>query len=167
MSETERQQPGDGDTRAVLLGWLGFHRDAIADKCRGLSDEQLVTASISPSKLTVLGLVRHLTEMERVYAAYALGGGELEFVYGPYEDGGPEGDFDDLTPAHVAPSLAALRAEQAASDAAIARFDSLDAPGAGNGRSLQWNLVKLLQEYARHNGHADLIREALDGTTGE
>jgi hypothetical protein len=162
-----KREPGDGDERSILLGWLAFHRDALTDKYVGVSREQLVVASTPPSKLTLLGLVRHLTEMERVYFTYALGGGELEFVYGPYEEGGPEGDFDDLTPEMAVASFEALSAEQARADALIGGFDSLDTPGAGNGRSLRWNVVKVIQEYARHNGHADLIREALDGVTGE
>ncbi len=163
-----KHEPLEGDERAIVLGWLAFHRQATADKCVGLSDEQLVLASVPPSKLTLLGLVRHLTEMERVYGTWAIGGGEsLEFVYGPYEDGGPEGDLDDLTPDMVAPSLEAWKRERSLNDELIAGVDSLDLKGAGNGRSLRWNLVKLMQEYARHNGHADLIRESIDGTTGE
>lgn len=162
-----RSDAADGDPRDVLLGWLRFHRQAISDNCDGLTREQLVLAAVPPSKLTLLGLVRHLTEMERVYAVYALGGGELEFVYGPYQDGGPEGDFDDLTPAHVDLSMERWRAECDLADRAIAATGALDAFGLGNRRSLAWNLAKLLQEYARHNGHADLIREAIDGATGE
>jgi len=112
--------------------------------------------------------VRHITEMERVYGSWGVGGGgELEFVYGPYEDGGPEGDLDDLTPAMVAPSIAAWRQEGAANDAALTAADDLGSADTGNGRMVRWNLVKLIQEYARHNGHADLIREAIDGVTGE
>lgn len=161
-------EPGEGDERTVLLAWLAFHRQAMVDKRAGLSDQQMVTASVPPSKLTLLGLMRHLTEMERVYATWAIaGGGQLEFVYGPYEDGGPEGDLDDLTPEMVAPSIAAWEGERLLADAMIAGIDSLDQVGAGNGHSLRWNLVKLLQEYARHNGHADLIRESIDGITGE
>jgi hypothetical protein len=163
-----KHEPLEGDERSIILGWLAFHRQATADKCTSLSDEQMVLASVPPSKLTLLGLVRHLTEMERVYGTWAIGGaGELEFVYGPYEAGGPEGDLDDLTPDMVTPSVEAWNHERARNDELIAAADSLDQRGAGNGRSLRWNLIKLMQEYARHNGHADLIRESIDGTTGE
>ncbi len=117
--------------------------------------------------MSLLGLVRHLTEMERVYAVFALGGGELEFVYGPYVDGGPDGDFDGLVPDDAEGSFAAWQRERSAADAAIASFTDLGSCGSGNGRSVRWNVVKLLQEYARHNGHADLIRQSLDGATGE
>jgi hypothetical protein len=163
-----KHEPLEGDERAIVLGWLAFHRQATADKCVGLSDEQLVLASVPPSKLTLLGLIRHLTEMERVYGTWAIGGGgDLEFVYGPYEEGGREGDLDDLTPDMVAQSIDAWNRELARNDELIGAVNSLDQKGAGNGRSVRWNLVKLMQEYARHNGHADLIRESIDGTTGE
>jgi len=163
-----KSEPGDHDERSVLIGWLTFHRQALSDKSAGLSDQQLVTASVPPAKLTLLGLIRHLTEMERVYGAWALAGhGELQFVYGPYEDGGPEGDLDDLTAEMVEPSMRAWDDERAATDAALDRIDDLATTGSGNDRSVRWNLVKLIQEYARHNGHADLIRESIDGATGE
>jgi hypothetical protein len=111
--------------------------------------------------------VRHLTEMERVYVVFALGGGELEFVYGPYEEGQPDGDFDGLTAEMVDASIEAWHAERRHADTLIASFAALDEAGRGNGRSMRWNLVKVIQEYARHNGHADLIRQAIDGATGE
>ncbi len=163
-------EPRDADERDLVLGWLSYHRDAFASKCEGVDDAQLVAAGPARTTMSLLGLMRHLTEMERVYATYALGGsptGELEFVYGPYVEGGPDGDFDGLTPGHVEASTAAWRTERAAADRAIASTTSMDTLGAGNGKSLRWNLIKLMQEYARHNGHADLIRQSIDGATGE
>ena len=159
--------PRDGDERSVLLGWLAFHRAALATKCAGLAAADLVTASSPPSNLTLLGLVRHLTEMERVYLVYALGPpGDLTFVYGDYEDGGPEWDLDvDDSMADV--SMAQWESEKLASDAMLSEYSSLDTIGSGNGRSVRWNLQKLVGEYARHNGHADLLRERIDGATGE
>ena len=117
--------------------------------------------------MSLLGLVRHLTEMERVYFTYCIGGGELEWVYGPYEDDGPAGDFDNLRPGMIEPSLEAWRREREHADRLIAGQESLDAPGAGSKRTIRENLLKVIQEYARHNGHADLFRESIDGTTGE
>ncbi len=163
-------EPADADERGLLVGWLAFHRDAFAAKCAGIDDDQLVQPGPGGTTMSLLGLMRHLTEMERVYAVFALGGsssGELEFVYGPYVDGGPDGDFDGLTPAHAQPSFAAWRAERDAGDRAIAACPTTDTVGVGNGRSVRWNLTKLMQEYARHNGHADLIRQSIDGATGE
>src|SRR5262245_12825458 len=127
-------EPPDAGERELLLGWLAFHRDTMAAKCAGLSPDELVAAAALPSRLTLLGLVRHLTEMERVYAAYALGPpGALHFVYGDYEDEGPEWDFD-VDASLVEESMAAWQREREAADAAIASPRSLhDADGA-NGR---------------------------------
>ena len=88
-------EPPDGDERGVLLGWLTFHRDALDAKCAGLDAEQLSTRSAPPSPLSLLGLVRHLTEMERLYVGRALGPKtEPRFVWAYYTDDGPEGDID-------------------------------------------------------------------------
>jgi hypothetical protein len=160
-------EPPDGDERAILLGWLHFHRNALGAKCAGLDDDQLVTRSASPSPLSLLGLVRHLTEMERAYGAWALGPKvELQWVWGDYTDGGPEWDFD-VDASMVADSMVAWDREKQAADGRFDEHTSLDSVGAGNGRTLRWNLQKLVGEYARHNGHADLIRERIDGQTGE
>ena len=149
------------------MGWLRFHRDALAAKADGLDPEQLTTPSAPPSALTILGLVRHLTEMERVYGAWAVGGrGDLVFVYGDYVDGGPEWDFD-VDRSMVDESMANWRTECEATDRAVAEADSIDSIGTGNRRSVRWNLHKLVGEYARHNGHADIMRERVDGSTGE
>jgi Protein of unknown function (DUF664) len=161
-------EPQPGSERDILLGWLAFHRDTLAAKCADVSADALVRTGLGGSTLSLLGLVRHLTEMERVYATYSLGGAdELVFVYGPYDDGGPEGDFDGLTPDMVDASMAAWHAERDRADASIAALPSLDHARPGSPRTARWCLVKLVQEYARHNGHADLIRQSIDGTTGE
>ena len=149
-------EPVDGDERTLLLGWLAFLRDALAAKCAGLTPDQLTFMSVPPSDLTLLGLVRHLTEMERVYLVYALGGGELRYVYGPYDGDGPDRDIEELEPAMAEDSFDNWHAERDVADELIAAAPSLDAPGAGNGRSVRWNLLKVLHEYARHMGHADL-----------
>ena len=160
-------EPGDGDERIVLQGWLEFHRSALAAKCAGLDATQLVAASSPPSNLTLLGLVRHMTEMERVYLVYALGPkGDLSFVYGDYVDGGPEWDFD-VDASMVDDSFKRWELERQAANALLRQHASLDAIGTGNGYSVRWNLQKLVGEYARHNGHADLLRERIDGATGE
>jgi hypothetical protein len=168
MSGTARApEPTDGDERSVLLGWLAFHRDALKAKCADLDADQLVARSAQPSPLSLLGLVRHLTEMERVYAVWALGPkADLRFVWGDYVDGGPEWDID-VDASMRADSMTAWEREKHAADERIGQHATLDSVGAGNGRSLRWNLQKLVGEYARHNGHADLLRERIDGQTGE
>jgi uncharacterized protein DUF664 len=80
-------EPADGDVGSVLLGWLAFHRNGLAAKCAGLDAEQLVARSAPPSPLSLLGLVRHLTEMERAYGTWALGPkSDLQWVWGEGSD---------------------------------------------------------------------------------
>jgi hypothetical protein len=166
VGPTRTDQPGDGDERSIILGWLAFHRDALEAKCQGLTDEQLVERAARPSRLSLLGIVRHMAEMERAYGAWPLGPrARLTWVWGTYENN-EEHDFDCAV-ADVAESFRAWREERARTDAAIAQHASLDEIGEGNGHSLRWNLAKLVGEYARHNGHADIIRERIDGQTGE
>lgn len=121
MSATGRvPEPADGDARSVLLRWLAFHRDALQAKCAGLDADHLVERSAPPSPLSLLGLVRHLTEMERVYGSWALGPkSELHWVWGEYTDGGPEWDIDADT-SMVDESMAAWKREKATTDERIA-----------------------------------------------
>ena len=113
------------------------------------------------------GLIRHLTEMERVYAAWALGPkSELRFVWGDYTDDGPEWDIE-ADASMLADSMIGWEREKRTTDERIQQHAEPDSIGAGNGYSLRWNLQRLIGEYARHNGHADLIRERIDGQTGE
>jgi hypothetical protein len=159
-------EPGDGEERELLLGWLAFHRNALEATCAGLTDDQLAERSAPPSALSLLGLVRHLSEMERVYGVWGnTCTSELVRVWGPYVEGGPEPDLD-CDASQVAASMRAWRDEKASTDGAVRGLDLDDSRGA-NGRSLRWNLQKLVGEYARHNGHADLLRERIDGRTGE
>ena len=162
-SVTRAQQPSDGGERSLVLGWLGFYRDALEAKATDLTPEQLIEPSTPPSSMSLLGLIRHLSEMERVYGFFAFSGGPLELRY--CRDN-PEGDFEDLVVQDVLPSIEAWRDECRASDDAIAGV-ALDETAPGNGLTVRWNLMKLLGEYARHAGHADLLRERIDGTVGE
>lgn len=158
-------EPGNLDERELLLGWLAFHRDALCAKCDGLAPEQLVSQSAPPSNLTLLGLVRHMTEMERVYLVRALSGEPLTLVYCTDDD--PEADFEGLVPEMATASIERWYSERRAADRLLATVDALDAKSPGNGYSVRWNLLKTTQEYARHNGHADIVRERIDGATGE
>jgi hypothetical protein len=148
-----------------LLGWLAFHRDALAAKCEGLTGEQLVTRSAPPSDLSLLGLVRHMTEMEHTYLVLALARGGFSRVYS--SDEAPDADIRDLQPDMVAASMARWHDERRLADQLISATGPLGAAAPGNRFSIRWNLVKVIQEYARHNGHADLIRERIDGAKGE
>jgi hypothetical protein len=106
-----------------------------------------------------------MAEMERVYGLAAWPSGGFAWVWGTYDDD-EEPDFD-CTVNDVAKSFDAWREEKSKTDEAIARRATLDEVGEGNRRSVRWNLGKLVGEYARHNGHADIIRERIDGQTGE
>jgi hypothetical protein len=162
--DDRREPPAGADERTLLLGWLDFHRATLARKCAGLSDEQLRRCPVPPSTLSLLGLVRHLTEIERLYIRHGFAGeglSPLQYV----TDEEPEGDFDLLDDVRV--SLAAWEEHVAAARAHVARAPDLDARGARSPETLRWVLAKVVQEYARHNGHADLLRQALDGATGE
>jgi hypothetical protein len=158
-------EPTSTAERGLLLGWLAFHRDALAAKCDGLTHEQLVMRSAPPSDLSLLGLVRHVTEIEHAYLVRALAGGRFTWVY--CSDEAPDADIRDLQPDMVAASMARWHDERRLADQLISATGPLGAVAPGNQFSVRWNLVKVIQEYARHNGHADLIRERIDGATGE
>jgi uncharacterized damage-inducible protein DinB len=162
---TDRQEPPYvADERTTVDGWLDYHRATLLWKCDGLDDEQLGTVCFPPSRLTLLGLVRHMTDVERVWLLPFLGleGGPL---YATPED--RDGEFD-LSTADVATDLARFHSETDAFREAL-RVHHLDEVEVGETRtlSLRWILTHLVEEYARHNGHADLIREAIDGSTGD
>jgi Protein of unknown function (DUF664) len=156
----------DADERELLVSWLEWHRATMARKCEGLAADQLGQRSCPPSELTLLGLVRHLTEIERNYFAAWAGVADLPHYY---SDEDPDGDFhlpDPVTDDAVRQAFATWQEECDRSRRIPAEADSLDQPSAG-GTPLRWVVVYVLREYARHNGHADLLWQAIDGATGE
>jgi len=166
----QRTEPNKtSDERAMLDQWLDYHRATLRQKCDGLSDQQLRTASCPPSNLTLLGLVRHLTDVERGWFLRGVARRTLQQVpplY--YSDENPEGDIENL---HSVSTQAVFdRYDEAISDirAAIAEV-KLDQTFTNGGApcSVRWVYTHMIEEYARHNGHADLIREAIDGATGD
>jgi len=163
--DTRREPPETGDERAMLAGFLDWHRETLRWKCAGLTDEQLRTHSVASSGLTLLGLVRHLTEVERWWFLPFLGE-EPEPVY--FTDDKPNDDFDALDTAPPAEVFDRLAAEVERIRAGVASI-GLDAEFVRSGKaySLRWVYLHMIEEYARHNGHADLIREGIDGVTGE
>ncbi|GGU76478.1 hypothetical protein GCM10010211_48120 [Streptomyces albospinus] len=152
--------------RDMLQGWLDFHRDTLLAKCAGLTPEQLVRASNPPSTLTLLGLVRHLTEVERWWFRQCFAGERIGSLYFTEDD--PDADFNGLDPAAAEADFAAFRAETAACDTVAAGRGLDETFTTSNGRTLnlRWVYVHLIEEYARHNGHADLLRQGIDGATG-
>ncbi|MDP9225083.1 MAG: DinB family protein [Actinomycetota bacterium] len=156
--------------RDMLEEWLDYHRATLEMKCEGLSPEQLRLRTVSPSSLTLLGLVRHMAEVERYWFRNIFRGEDAPPLYFTDED--PDGDFNDLESAEPESVFTTWRAECAyARD--VSKGASLDDVGrqkskrTGEEFSLRWILVHMIEEYARHNGHADLIREATDGATGD
>lgn len=139
------QPPADGDERSILTGWLAFHRDALAAKCDGLSDDQLVERAAEPSTLSLLGLVRHMAEMERAYGVWSLGPkADLEWVWGTYENDAEHDINCDAT--MVAESMHVWQGEMRKTDEALGSHPTLDEVSDGNGFSVRWNLAKLIGE---------------------
>jgi hypothetical protein len=166
LTTTDRASESGADDEAGLLrGWLAFHRDALAAKCEGLSEAQLVEQSAPPSSLSLLGLVRHLSEMERHYLGNSITGVHLPLYYVTDED--EDADIENLDPSMVALSMSNWRAEMQRTDEVLDQHPSFDGRTASGKRAIRWCVVKVLQEYARHNGHADIVRERIDGLRGE
>jgi hypothetical protein len=165
MTTNRVPEPGADDEVGLLRGWLAFHRDALAAKCDGLTDAQLVEQSAPPSSLSLLGLVRHLSEMERHYLGNSISGDQLPLYYVTDED--EEADIENLDPSMVASSMSNWRAERQRCDEILDQHPSFDDRTPSGKRAIRWCVVKVLQEYARHNGHADIVRERIDGLRGE
>jgi len=168
MTEPVRIDPPKvADEREMLVSWLDFHRETLALKCAGLTDAQLRVRSTPPSTLSLLGLVRHMAEVERGWFRRTLAGEDVAPIY--YSDDSPDGDFHDLYSATPEETFATWRQECELAREATIRASSLDVTGLRHEvpHSLRWILVHMIEEYARHNGHADILRERLDGATGE
>jgi len=170
MTTHERSAPAlDAAERTMLEGWLDYHRATLAMKCAGLTDSQLREASVPPSEFTLLGLVRHLAENERGWFREVLAGEELPPIYGTEED--PDGEFHvtEEDTWEEARTTWETEIEAARANAAKLGLDGLSAGvgKAGKPFTLRWIYTHMIEEYARHNGHADLIRERIDGATGE
>ncbi|TXS05129.1 DinB family protein [Streptomyces sp. col6] len=153
------------DERETLTGYLNWFRSTLLQKCAGLTGEQLTERTVPPSNLTLLGLLRHMAKVERTWFRERFGGQELAPMYDPAK--GKDADFEDLDPAAAAGDYARLVEECRLADEIIAGA-SLDDTFTHNGEvfSLRLVHVHMIGEYARHIGHADLVRERLDGVTG-
>jgi uncharacterized damage-inducible protein DinB len=160
--------PLNADERTTLESWLDFHRATLAMKCEGLDDEQAAQTSVPPSGFTLTCLVQHLAEVERNWFRRVLAGEGAPPIYDPQADpNGPDGGFDLAENATLNAARAAWQEEIArARDLCAARALTDTGRFMGQDVSLRWIYVHLIEEYARHNGHADLIRERIDGTTG-
>ncbi|MFJ1703911.1 DinB family protein [Kitasatospora sp. NPDC088346] len=162
--------PFAADESTMLHSWLDYHRATLAVKCEGLTDDQLRERSVEPSTLSLLGLVRHMAEVERHWFQGILAGTDLGGSGLYWSEAEPDGDFDGVDTADAAADFAAWRAQIELARQAAAGLP-LETVGKslrrGEEVTLRWILVHMIEEYARHNGHADLIRERVDGATGE
>ena len=164
---TRTSPPHTADERPMLEGWLDWHRQTLLAKCAGLGADQLKRAAAEPSSLTLLGLVRHMGEVERWWFRRQAAGEEIGDLF--CSEQSPDGDFDDLDTADPEADFAThLRECELARAAAegLPLEHTFHNPRRDTDLSLRWVYVHMIEEYARHNGHADLLRERIDGVTG-
>jgi uncharacterized damage-inducible protein DinB len=165
---TERPDPPViASEREMLRVFLDYHRATLALKCDGLSDVDLRRRSMPPSGLSLLGLVRHMADVERTWFRRVINGEDIPLVWSD------EGDFQvayDATEATRAEAFGAWEAEVEHSRRIEAAAESLDVTGYqprwGEDVSLRLVMLHMIHEYARHNGHADFLREGIDGAVG-
>ncbi|MCS0602729.1 DinB family protein [Streptomyces sp. LP11] len=148
----------------TLQDFLSNYRLTLRMKCEGLDAEQLARRSVPPSPLSLLGLLRHLAEVERDWRDWITDADPLPKLYGA-RDADFEGAIAD--PAVVDAAYADLAREQAATDAALAAHPDLGERLGKDGIAVRELLVHRIEEYARHCGHADLLRERVDGRVGQ
>jgi hypothetical protein len=164
---TRESAPYIAGERQMLEAWLDFHRQTLLLKCSGLTTGQLRERAAPPSTLSLLGLVRHMTEVERGWFRRRVAGEDVGFQYSSESD--PDGEFDHVDGADAEEDLAAY----------VREIDLARRAAAGHGLdetfyhsqrdarvNVRWVYVHMVEEYARHNGHADLLRERIDGATG-
>jgi uncharacterized damage-inducible protein DinB len=151
--------------RSMLESWLEFHRTTLLMKCEGLDDAQRKARPIPSSALSLHGLVRHMAEVERGWFCQVLMQAEAPRIW--YDEEIEDSELIPLDDADWEADLAAWLAECNQSRGA-AESRELDDVGSRRGEavSLRWIYVHMIEEYARHNGHADLIRELIDGAVG-
>jgi uncharacterized damage-inducible protein DinB len=157
--------PLTGPDRPILEAYLAWQRATFLNICAGLTGEQLAQRSLASTNLSLLGLVRHLAKVERIWFRERAAAQHLPPLYDPLL--GVDADFNDLHPAEAENDVARLETEWRLADLAASLLDFEDTVTVhGQPMSLRLIYIHMIGEYARHNGHADLLREALDGVTG-
>ena len=146
----------------MLLGYLNFQRSTFLMKCTGLTGDELARRAVSPSNISLLGLIRHMAKVERTWFRLRFAGEEVPPLFV-----GKDVDFDELDPTDARYEYEQLVEEQRLADASV-RNASLDDTFTHGGETyaLRFVYVHMIGEYARHNGHADIVRERIDGATG-
>ena len=162
--DPREDQPAAEGEAATLHAYLTSYRLTLLMKCEGLSPEQLALRSVPPSTMSLLGLVRHLAETERAWRGWIESDERPPRVYER-----PDADFDEAVgeQAVVDAAYADLAREQAATDGVLAGYPDLGVRLRKDGIAVRDLLVHRVEEYARHCGHADLLRERIDGRVGQ
>jgi hypothetical protein len=161
-------RPLAADERTMIQAYLDRHRSTLLLKCAGLTGQQLARRTVPPSGMSLLGLIRHLADVERSWVRIRFCGEDTGRIYARPDD--EDVDFNDTDPARAGQDYATLLAEWRACDAAVADAsldDTFFFEHAKAEVSLRCIYLHLIEEYARHNGHADMLREQIDGATGE
>ena len=156
------------DESTMLTAWLDYHRETLAQKVTGVDPARVREAAVSPSSLSLLGLVRHMADNERHWFREVVAGEQVDEYWAPEDN--PGADFSGAHPDGPDADIAEWWRAVAESRAVLEgrSLDELTAKEFPNGRmSLRWVVLHMIEEYARHNGHADLLRERLDGVVGE
>lgn len=155
--------PVHGEIRSMLEGFLAWQRYTLLNVCAGLTGEQLARRAVEPSSLSLLGLLRHMAKVERIWFRIRIAEQTIEPLYPP----GTDIDFDDIDPGRAEFEYGQYLAECRLADTAV-RDIPLDTMFRSRDEelSVKFLYLHMIGEYARHNGHADLLRERIDGTTG-
>ena len=170
-TDPRRESPSPADEKGNLQDYLQFHRLTLEMKCADLDAEQLARRSVPPSTMSLLGLVRHMAHVERVWFKIRCAGLDIPRLYQTEED--PDGDFNGAVgdPAVVEEAWARWREEVAFAETFVEECKDLSTtftnPRDESQFSMRELLVHMIEEYARHNGHADLLRECVDGRIGQ
>jgi uncharacterized damage-inducible protein DinB len=168
---TRPEGPNVAAERVAMESLLDHHRATLLWKCGGLTGQQLAARTVPTSTMSLLGLVRHLADVERVWFRSRIAGEDIPALY--WTDASPDGDFADLDPAGAEAAFVTYAAEVDAARAVLAARDYDDTfvvrRGDGSEETIDVRtlVLHMIEEYARHNGHADLLREAIDGAVGE
>ncbi|MGX9899788.1 DinB family protein [Arthrobacter sp. SA17] len=169
------EPPLAGDEAGTLLGFLDFHRATLAWKCSGL-DSAALSATVAPSSLTLGGLLKHLAYVEDSWFSESLFGRDPQPPWDAV-DWKADRDWEWHSAAEDSPEYLRLLWQEAVDRSRALTFEALADGGLdglarrrrqdGTAPSLRWILVHMIEEYSRHNGHADFLRESIDGLTGE
>jgi uncharacterized damage-inducible protein DinB len=152
-----------GEDRSILQGMLAWQRATLLNVCAGLTANQLAARPVPTTQLSLLGLVRHLAKVERIWLRQRVAGQDLPGLYGWPVNGA---DFGEVDASRAQQDVEQLHREWQLADIAVSTVPlTHEIEVRGDVMSLRMVYLHLISEYARHNGHADLLREALDGVT--